>query len=330
MNILILGGSGFVGTRLVELLLAAGHNVTIGDIVKSVKYPELWKYCDVCKPEDLRRILPGTDTIVNLAAAHRDDVRPVSLYEQVNVDGARKVCQSATEQKIRSIVFTSSVAIYGFPEWDYQEGDPKKPFNEYGRTKLLAEEVYRKWLTESRENALHIIRPTVIFGEGNRGNIYNLFHQIATGRFLMVGNGQNKKSIAYVGNIAAFLKWDLEHNQEQYSVYNYIDKPDWNMKELVAQFENVMRKKLVPPISLPFWLGLAGGACFDMLASIIRRQLPISSIRIRKFCAQTVFNSDKMRSTGFIPPFSLEEALKKTIEFEFLQTGKKEDSTKEA
>ena len=62
--------------------------------------------------------------------------------------------------------------------------------------------------TERR--SLVIIRPTVIFGEGNRGNVYNLFRQIADRRFLMFGDGENKKSMAYVGNVAEFICHLLE------------------------------------------------------------------------------------------------------------------------
>ena len=315
MKILILGGSGFVGTRLTEILLKE-HQVTIGDIVQSEKYPELWKKCDVCSDDDLRNVLPGHDCIVNLAAAHRDDVRPLSLYTTVNVGGAEHVCKIASETGIKHIVFTSSVAIYGFPKWDYNETAPCDPFNEYGKTKLQAEAVYEKWQKSDADNMLHVVRPTVIFGEGNRGNVYNLFNQLASGHFLMIGSGKNKKSMAYVGNVAAFLMWNIEKNSAKYSVYNYIDKPDYNMRDLVSNFETILGRKL-PPLALPYWIGLCGGYCFDILAFLLRKNLPISSIRVKKFCAQTVFNSDKMQQSGFVPPYSMPEALKRVIEFEF-------------
>ena len=165
MKILVLGGSGFIGSRLVEVLLAAKHQVTIGDLVKSKRYPD----------DDLRKVMPGHDCIVNLAASHRDDVRPLSLYTRNNVEAAEHVCKVATELGIHLIVFTSSVAVYGFPKYAYKEDGPKEPFNEYGRTKLLAEGVYEKWQKSDPANMLHVVRPTVVFGERNRGNVYNLF-----------------------------------------------------------------------------------------------------------------------------------------------------------
>ena len=102
MNILILGGSGFVGTRLVEIL-KKDHRVTVGDLVRSEAYPELWKHCDVCVDEDLRSAMKGQDCVINLAASHRDDVRPLSLYTRNNVEGAEHVCKIASELGIRLI-----------------------------------------------------------------------------------------------------------------------------------------------------------------------------------------------------------------------------------
>lgn len=316
MKVLVLGGSGFIGTRLVELLLEAKYEVTIGDLVKSAAYPELWKECDVCHEDELRAIMPGQDCVVNLAASHRDDVRPISLYTRNNVEAAEHVCKIASECGVKKIVFTSSVAVYGFPKYAYNEDGPKNPFNEYGRTKLLAEGVYEKWQKSGEGNQLHVVRPTVVFGERNRGNVYNLFKQLASGRFLMVGNGKNKKSMAYVGNIVAFLKWNIDTNEAPYSVYNYIDKPDFNMNDLVDGFEKALGKKL-PPIRLPYWLGLMGGYCFDLLAFITHKQLPISSIRVKKFCATTEFSADAMLASGFKAPYTLQEALHRTVAFEF-------------
>ena len=88
------------------------------------------------------------------------------------------------------------MAVYGFAKPGIDEEGLIKPFNAYGRSKFEAEEIFREWQRNSNE--LIIIRPTVIFGEGNRGNVYNLFNQIALRRFVMVGNGNNKKSLAYI------------------------------------------------------------------------------------------------------------------------------------
>ncbi len=156
------------------------------------------------------RTLYSGDVIINLAAEYRDDVTPKSLYYDVNVKGAESVSRVAEEKGIIKIIFTSSVAVYGFAPIGTDETGALNPFNEYGRTKMLAEEVYKKWQAkEPDKRTLVIIKPTVVFGEGNRGNVYNLLKQIASRRLVMVGNGKNVKSMAYVENVAAFIEYIL-------------------------------------------------------------------------------------------------------------------------
>lgn len=94
---------------------------------------------------------------------------------------------ACSELGIDKIIFTSSVAVYGFTPKGADESKELNPFNYYGRTKMLAEEVYRKWQTEDKMRPLVIVRPTVVFSERNRGNVYNLLKHIASGHFVMVG-----------------------------------------------------------------------------------------------------------------------------------------------
>jgi nucleoside-diphosphate-sugar epimerase len=159
----------------------------------------------------LKKAFISFDIVISFAAEHRDDVTPKSQYDDVNVTGAENVCTVCTKLGIKKIIFTSSVAVYGFAPVGTDETGKINYFNDYGRTKWLAEEKYRNWLKSDSENSLTIIRPTVIFGEQNRGNVYNLLRQIASGKFLMVGNGKNVKSMAYVENVAAFIEYNLNN-----------------------------------------------------------------------------------------------------------------------
>ena len=223
-DLVVLGGSGFIGTRLGGLLRERGVPFSIGDIRESEAFGELWRRCDVCELDSLRELVKGAETIINLAAEHRDDVRPLSRYHEVNVEGAARVCEAAREAGVKRIIFTSSVAVYGFQPRPTDEQGPFAPFNEYGKTKLAAEAVYKAWAEEDASRSLVVVRPTVVFGEGNRGNVYNLLRQISTGKFMMVGSGGNKKSMAYVGNIAAFLAHCLTMGPGAH-IYNYVDGP---------------------------------------------------------------------------------------------------------
>ena len=219
---------------------------------------------------------------------------------------------------IKRLVFFSSVAVYGLNKPNPNENySPKEPFNHYGKSKWQAEQVVDKWHQSHPDWNINIIRPTVIFGERNRGNVYNLLNQIQSGHFLMVGKGENQKSMAYVGNIVAFVKFMIENVKEGYNVFNYIDKPDLTMNELVAHVSDVL-KKHIPATHFPYWMGMMGGYCFDLLAKITGKKLTVSSVRVKKFCATTQFDSTKAMTSGFKPPYTLAEGLSRTLEFEFV------------
>lgn len=312
----ILGGAGFIGTRLGALLQQRGLTFHIGDIRQSDAFPEHWSRCDVRDPEMLREVVQGCETIFNLAAEHRDDVRPLSLYQEVNVEGAARVCAAAREAGVRRIIFTSSVAVYGFQPRPTGERGPFEPFNEYGRTKLAAEAVYQSWAEEDASRSLVIVRPTVVFGEGNRGNVYNLLRQIATGKFMMVGAGNNVKSMAYVGNIAAFLAHSLAMGPGIH-IYNYVDGPDMRTADLVTHIRSCIGKT-GKPMRIPRGVATVAGHGLDLVALATGRKFPISAIRVRKFCESTRFLADRISETGFKPPYTLSEGLASTIQHEFM------------
>lgn len=308
----VIGGAGFIGTRLSEVLKNAHRDYQIFD--KTLKGTS---FCDVTDPNSLAHI-PPADVMINLAAEHRDDVTPRSRYDEVNVEGAKNVCNICRKKNISTIIFTSSVAVYGFAPRGTTENGNYNPFNDYGRTKMEAEAVYREWLSENpQERSLVIIRPAVIFGETNRGNVHNLLRQIATRRFIMLGSGTNQKSMAYVQNVAEFLEFSTNLGAGEH-LYNYVDKPDVDMNTLVTHCRSVLFGKQNVGPRLPGWLAITAGYLFDMLAIITRSKPTISSIRVKKFMQDTAFHTS-VPNTGFVPSFSLEEGLTRTLRYEFLK-----------
>jgi nucleoside-diphosphate-sugar epimerase len=282
------------------------------------------KIADVRSVDALRAAISEGAVVVNLAAEHWDDVRPLSLYKDVNVDGARNVCSVAREKNVETIIFTSTVAVYGFAPLGTDETGQIAPFNEYGRSKYEAEQVYKAWQAEAFDRrTLVIVRPTVAFGEQNRGNVYNLLRQIVSGAFVMVGDGRNRKSMAYVENVAAFLEYSITFKPGVH-IYNYIDKPDFTMNVLVGVVNRMLGKSEKIGLRLPFALGYAIGKCFDALAVITGKKFAISSIRVKKFCADSVFET-AIDKTGFVAPVPLSEALERTVRHEFLESHGHED-----
>jgi GlcNAc-P-P-Und epimerase len=314
-RIAVIGGSGFIGTELVKLLIESGDEVSIIDIEESAAYPELFVRGDVRDRVSLGQLLKGCDIVYNLAAVHRDDVRPVDLYFDVNVKGAQALVDACADVGLETLIFTSSVAVYAPAPKEIDETGATKPISPYGTSKLAAEEVYRKWQTEADGRHLVVVRPTVVFGEGNRGNVYNLARQIVDSRFLMVGSGKNRKSMAFVTNLAHFLAGIPGREKQGVEVINYADKPDLSMNDLVALMHRTLDRKQ-PALRLPLVVGLLAGGLVDVVSRTTGRRFPISASRIRKFCSWSVFSSDhRWRSEEGVVP--LADAVAQTLKREF-------------
>jgi len=300
---------------LVRNLIQKGHDVTVFDKSvdgqadgENVKFVE----GDIRDFGSLVRAMIGCDVAYNLVAEHRDDVRPVSLYREVNVGGAETFCRAASEVAVRNIVFTSSVAVYGTHDSPMDENTPHCFFNEYGKTKSEAEAVYERWQRSDGSNRLFIVRPTVVFGAGNRGNVFNLLRQIKNGPFFMLGKGDNIKSMACVENVAEFLSFLLDLDSPYY-VFNYSDVPNLAVREIVAIASTAIGKRDSLAVSIPMSAGLFVGKLFDLLSSVSGARFPISEVRIRKFCSPSEVCSDRAFQTGFRASIALEAALQDMV-----------------
>lgn len=311
----IIGGSGFVGSCLIHRIK---NDFEFQNIDKN-QSPFFKKNTIIGNILNSSSIIleKNVKTVVLLAAEHKDDVSPVSLYYDVNVTGTENVLKAMDEAGINNLIFTSSVAIYGLNKINPNENHVQDPFNHYGKSKWQAEQVIREWYEKNPKNkSVTIIRPTVIFGERNRGNVYNLLKQISSGKFVMIGNGKNKKSMAYVSNVVAFIEDRIKEQQLGLNIYNYADKPDFSMSELVNFIEKKMNIKLLD-ITIPYWIGIIGGYFFDLISFLFRKKLSISSVRVKKFCATTQFDANLVHSI-FKAPYSLEDGLNNTLDHEFI------------
>jgi nucleoside-diphosphate-sugar epimerase len=204
--------------------------------------------------------------------------------------------------------------VYGASDDEIYEDARPAPFNDYGLSKLEAEEVHKKWAVEQGDRALTIVRPTVVFGEGNRGNVFTLIDQIARRRFAVVGDGKNMKSLAYVENVAAFLEHVL-HDNCGTTIFNYVDKPDYTTGDLVRTIRQQLGRVGDGP-HIPYTLAMALGACCDAFVAVSGRRLPFSRIRVRKFCTSSCFSNARAMASGFAPAYALPDGLQRTIRYE--------------
>ena len=140
MKILITGCSGFIGRQLSELLHYNNHFIVGVDkfINKNLICDKKYEL-DILNIDDIPNdISSNIDCIIHLAAEHKDNISPIDLYYKTNYHGTKKIIEFSEKHNINKIIFTSSVAIYGIDINECSEKDIPNPFNDYGKSKLMA------------------------------------------------------------------------------------------------------------------------------------------------------------------------------------------------
>ena len=157
-----------------------------------------------------------------------------------------------------------------------------------------------------------IVRPAVVFGEFNFGNVYNLINQIKSGYFAIIGNGKNIKSVAYAGNLVDSVLFSLFKVNRRLFVYNYCDYPQNNIESQVKLIGSLLGKNF---FKIPLFITKFITIPIDILEYIFNIDLKINSMRVNKFTTSTYFKSDKIREIGFKPTYSLNNCFKVTLDW---------------
>ena len=147
MKILVTGGAGYIGSHVVLLLCDEGHDVVVLDDLslgskKAVDKRAIFIEGSILNNDDLNRSLSDIETVIHLAAykSAGESMRDPQKYSQNNVLGSKRLLSAMIEKNIKNIIFSSSAAVYGVPEYlPLDEKHPLKPINHYGYTKLQTE-----------------------------------------------------------------------------------------------------------------------------------------------------------------------------------------------
>ena len=190
MNYIIFGGSGFIGTHLIKLLKAEviqpgdeiydldivmpGEEGVVPGIVEEIENVHYIRL-DVRKPIDFDFLPTENDIIFNLAAVHRTPGHPDNEYFETNILGAEEVTAFAEKYSIKKILFTSSIAPYGAAEQLKKETTLPTPNTPYGISKLVAEKIHMIWQAKDSKRELTIVRPGIVYGKGEHGNMTRLY-----------------------------------------------------------------------------------------------------------------------------------------------------------
>jgi nucleoside-diphosphate-sugar epimerase len=207
MKSLITGSSGLLGTCLVERLERRHDELRLLDLEPPpAGCPHRSWVADVSDEPVLREAAKGVEVIYHLAAAQRMKPQFAAWSEREiferNLDGVRKVVDVAAETGVRKLVFVSSSGVYGEPRRvPCGEDHETKPLGEYGRSKLLAEQICLE-ASEKRGLDVTLFRPMSLFGPNMTGIFVMLYEWVRTGApVFMLGNGRNR--------VQAVSAWDV-------------------------------------------------------------------------------------------------------------------------
>ena len=307
MNILITGIHGFVGTNLVNSLKNS-HCIYGLDIVApekdGVKKTYSWDDLDSGK-------LPEIDAIIHLAGKAHDLKNSSSpdVYFKVNTDLTIRIYDWFLKSNAKKFIFFSSVkAAADFVPGDVLTEDIiPAPVGPYGESKIKAEEYIRsKW--DAKEKQTIILRPCMIHGPGNKGNLNLLYGIVRKGIPWPLGSFENRRSFTSVGNLT-FVISELLLRDINTGIYNMGDDEALSTNELIDVICKAMGKK-AHIWNLPKGLMTLMAKCGDKL------HLPLNSERLTKLTENYVVSNAKIKSAISIKkmPFTAKEGLTKTIE----------------
>jgi nucleoside-diphosphate-sugar epimerase len=299
MNCVILGGAGFIGTHLARRLCETGRfdTVVIGDISDSPLAGQ--SGIEVLRIDVREPIPPALDAyrpqwIFNLAAVHREPGHAPHEYYLTNIFGARHVCDFASRSGCNRVLFTSSISVYGPTSGPTSENAPLRPSTPYGGSKLAAEQLHRQWLDAGPDRQLVIVRPGVIYGPGDPGNILRMIRAIRAGLFVVPGAARLHKSYGYVYGLLDALVAAMEWN-ERLVTFNYVDYPT---EPLISIAEDARRfvgaKWPVWRVPLTPILALAG-----VVQLMTGGRSEIHPVRVRKAATSTYIVPQVLRDRGW-------------------------------
>ena len=324
-TIAIFGGSGFIGTHLAEYALGSGLAKKIFLLDLAAPKPALYtpllnrglqtglvRYIrwDVRKPIPPTLLPEPTEIVFNLAAVHREPGHRPDEYFETNLLGAENICAFASATGCSRIVFTSSISPYGPSEDVKSEDSPPSPTTPYGSSKLAAEKIHLDWNTSGAERKLLILRPGVVFGPGEKGNVTRLIRSLAKGYFVYVGNRNTRKAGGYVKELCSVIKFGLEHQDragQSQILLNFSANPVPTLREFVGAICKTLGRR-PSSIEIPRSVLQSCTRLISFMARTLGIKHPFDPVRVRKLWNSTYVDPKGLRELGYVWKFSLEEA----------------------
>ena len=322
MNYIIFGGSGFIGTHLQKMLkkyclkkndkiyvldiVMPGEEGVVPGIVEKIDDVEYIR-CDVREKINVDIKTTKNDIIFNLAAIHRTPGHLDNEYFETNIKGAENVTEFAEENGIKKILFTSSIAPYGAAEELKSEETLPTPNTPYGISKLVAEKIHEKWAYKDKDRELTIVRPGIVYGKGEHGNMTRLYHSQKKGYFFYTGRKDTIKACIYVKELCLFFKYRMIDNSfKGIDIFNCTFEPAYTIQEICETMQKAtgMKKHI---LTIPAGLLMFAARIIGPLGG---KKLGIHPARIKKLMISTNISGKKLAKTDYKFHYTLEDSFK--------------------
>ncbi|MBI2240878.1 MAG: NAD-dependent epimerase/dehydratase family protein [Magnetospirillum gryphiswaldense] len=286
MKVLVTGGSGFVGRRVVEELVARGHQV-VAPLRKPVFWPDVAVPAigDLGPDTDWTAALAGCDAVIHCAArAHVLDDRsadPLAVFRRINRDGTLRLAQQAREAGIGHFVFVSTIKVNGETtpvDRPFTADDVPDPQDAYGIAKTEAE----AGLRAMDFPVLTILRPPLVHGPGAKGNLAVLIKAIRLGLPLPLACVDNRRSMVGLHNLADALGFLLERRAA--GTYLVRDDDDLSTARLIRTLGQAIGRGAVllpvPPVLLSLAARILGkkAVAERVLGSLVVDDTPLRAL----------------------------------------------------
>ena len=303
MKILITGIHGFVGTNLVKAL-SSEHTIYGVDII----FPSKQGVEKTFRWEDLNKsVIPEVDAVIHLAGKAHDTKKQAKAeeYFKINTDLTKKIYDYFISSAAKKFIFFSSIKAAA----DKVEGDfvdetvVPKPFGPYGESKIAAE----KYIQEHISKQTYILRPCMIHGPGNKGNLNLLYHVVSKGIPWPLGTFENKRTFTSIDNLC-FVINELLTKDIEAGIYNMNDDEPVSTNELIEIICSALGKKSL------IWNIPKGLIKFVAKIGDISH-LPLDSERLRKLTENYIASNEKIKKALKITqmPIRAKDGLTRTI-----------------
>jgi len=311
-RILVTGATGFVGRALCLELLRRGFAVRAavrdtcgGDLPDEV---ECVGVGEIAPETDWSAALNGVSTVIHLAARvhvmNDQAADPMAEFRKVNAEGSEQLARQAAANGVKRLVFVSSIKVNGEMtegEAKFSESDPPVPQDAYGRSKWEGEQALWRVAGETGLEGV-VVRPPLVYGPAVKGNFATMLGALRRRLPLPLASVHNRRSLIYVGNLVDALIRCATHPAAAMQTYLVCDGDDLSTSDLLRRLGLAMGK---PALLLPFPAG-----ALRFVGKITGKSAAIG----RLLGSLRVDDRKIRRELGWIPPYSVAEGLRATVE----------------